>query len=316
MRKLEDLKKLIGNTPLIEIKYNHNGVDRLGYFKAEWFNLSGSIKDRVAYSIIENSYISGDLTPGQTIVETTSGNMGLSFCALGSYLGHKVVIFMPEFMSKERKDLTKLLGGELVFGSGFKELFKKAEIYAKENNAFLPHQFANKNNIGAHVDTTAREIDIQLNGDVNAVVAGVGTGGTLIGLAKYFKNKDANIKSFAIDPKQSSLLTFGHSIGKHRIQGLSDEIIPAIYDKNFVDEVIRVDDKDAIAMAQKLSKELGLPVGISGGANFVGSVLTGLDRTVSVFADDSKKYLSTDLAAPIRTELVDSIKLLSMKAIR
>lgn len=316
MRNLEDLQNLIGNTPLLKITYRFNGEVRNAYMKAEWFNMSGSIKDRVAYSIIKHAYETGELKEGQTIIETTSGNMGLSFCALGAFLGHPVKIFMPEFMSKERKDLIKLFGGELVFGKSFTELFERAAEYKKTHDCFTPLQFENKFNVQAHIDTTAPEIVRQADEKITACVAGVGTGGTLIGLAKYLKSLDSNIKAFAVEPKQSSLLTFGKSKGKHRIQGLSDEIIPPIYDKEIVDQVLAVDDADAIAMAQKLSKELGIPAGISGGANFIGSVLTGLSNTVSVFADDNKKYLSTDLATPITTPLVDSIELLSCKVFR
>ena len=316
MRNLEDLKNLIGQTPLLKITYRFNGEVRNAFMKAEWFNMSGSIKDRVAYSIIKHAYENGELKAGQTIIETTSGNMGLSFCALGAFLGHPVKIFMPEFMSKERKDLIKLFGGELIFGKSFTERFERASEYAKTNDCFTPLQFENKFNVQAHIDTTAPEIIKQADEKITACIAGVGTGGTLIGLAKYLKSIDKEIKAFAVEPKQSSLLTFGKSKGKHRIQGLSDEIIPPIYEEDLVDEVLAVDDTDAIAMAQKLSKELGIPAGISGGANFIGSVLSGLNNTVSVFADDNKKYLSTDLATPITTPLVDAIELISCKVFR
>lgn len=315
-RNLEDIKYLIGNTPLIKITYEYQGKVRSAFMKAEWFNMSGSIKDRVAYSIFENSYKNGTLKKGQEIIETTSGNMGLSLCAIGAFLGHHVKIFMPEFMSKERKDLIKLFGGELVFGKSFTELFEKAKEYGKNHDVFQPLQFENQYNVLAHTRTTAPEIEKQADEPISACIAGVGTGGTLIGLAKYFKNVNPNIKAFAVEPKQSSLLTFGKSKGKHRIQGLSDEIIPPIYNKEFVDGVISVDDNDAIAMAQKLSIELGLPVGISGGANFIGSVLCGLNNTASVFADDNKKYLSTDLANAVHTDLVDSVKFITCKVFR
>lgn len=315
-RKLEDVKNLIGQTPLLKIIYRYNGEVRNAFMKAEWFNMSGSIKDRVAYSIIQHAYKIGALKKGQAIVETTSGNMGLSFCALGAFLGHPVKIFMPEFMSKERKDLVKLFGGELIYGKSFTELFDRAKEYATKNNCFLPLQFENEFNVEAHIQTTAPEIEKQADEKISAVIAGVGTGGTLIGLSKYFKSKDKSVQAFAVEPQQSSLLTFGKSKGKHRIQGLSDEIIPPIYNREFVDKIIAVDDNDAIAMAQKLSKELGLPVGISGGANFIGSVLCGVNNAVSVFADDNKKYLSTDLATPIETTLTKNIELLSCKVFR
>lgn len=315
-RNLDDLNAMIGNTPLINIKYSYKGEEKNAYFKAEWFNLSGSIKDRVAFEIIKSAYKKGALKKGQTIVETTSGNMGLSFCAVGAFLGHKVAIFMPEFMSKERKDLIRLYGAELVLGKNFIECFEKAEKYAKENNAFMPKQFENPDNVSAHMVLTAKEILSQADAKLEACVAGVGTGGTIIGLSKYLKSQNSDIKAFAVEPKQSSLLTFGHSQGKHKIQGLSDEIIPAIFDKKYIDGIISVNDFDAIAMAQKLSMQMGLPVGISSGANFLGSVLSGFNNTVSVFADDNKKYLSSDLAVPVKSDLVDEIKLISFKAMR
>ena len=316
MRNIEDLQNLIGNTPLLKITYRFNGEVRNAFMKAEWFNMSGSIKDRVAYSIIKHAYETGELKAGQTIIETTSGNMGLSFCALGAFLGHPVKIFMPEFMSKERKDLIKLFGGDLIYGKSFTELFERAAEYKNTHDCFTPLQFENKFNVQAHIDGTGPEVVKQADEKITACIAGVGTGGTLIGLAKYLKSIDGEIKAFAVEPKQSSLLTFGKSKGKHRIQGLSDEIIPPIYERELVDNVLAVDDTDAIAMAQKLSKELGIPAGISGGANFIGSVLSGHNNTVSVFADDNKKYLSTDLATPITTPLVDSIELLSCKVFR
>ncbi|MDD3397116.1 MAG: cysteine synthase family protein [Clostridia bacterium] len=315
-RNIEDIKSMIGNTPLIKFKYAFRGEIKYAYFKAEWFNLSGSIKDRVAVEIIANAYKKGALKKGQTIVETTSGNMGLSFCAVGAFLGHKVAIFMPEFMSKERQDLIKLYGAELILGKTFIECFEKAEKYAKENNAFMPKQFENSDNVQAHMETTAKEILSQIDSEIEACVAGVGTGGTIIGLSKYLKDKNPNVKAFAVEPKQSSLLTFGRSQGKHKIQGLSDEIIPAIFDKKQIDGIIQVNDYDAIAMAQKLSMQMGLPVGISSGANFLGCVLSGFNNAVSVFADDNKKYLSSDLAVPVNSELVNEIELISYKAIR
>lgn len=315
-RKLDDLKSMIGNTPLIKFKYAFKGKTNFAYFKAEWLSLSGSIKDRVAFEILSNAYKKGALKKGQSIVETTSGNMGLSFCAIGAFLGHKVVIFMPEFMSKERQDLIKLYGAELVLGKSFLDCFEMAEKYAKENNAFMPKQFENSDNVLAHMETTAQEILAQIDVKPKACVAGVGTGGTIIGLSKYLKSKDANIKAFAVEPKQSSLLTFGRSQGKHKIQGLSDEIIPALFDKKYIDGIIQVNDFDAISMAQKLSMQMGLPVGISSGANFLGCVLSGYNNAVSVFADDNKKYLSSDLAVPVNSELVNQIELIGYKALR
>ena len=313
VNKLNNLSKLIGNTPLIRITYRYNNYIRNSYFKCEWYNLTGSIKDRVAYSIIKSSYDNGTLGPSQTIVETTSGNMGISFCAIGRYLGHRVVIFMPKSMSRERKEIIKLYGGELYECDTFEECFFESQKYAVSHSAFLGNQFENIYNIQAHYSTTAIEI-LEKIPHPKCFVAGVGTSGTLMGVGKKFK-EICNSKIIAIEPKSSLILSSGVSQGAHKLQGLSDDIIPMIYDKNIVDDIISISDNDAIAMAQKLSTLLGLGVGISSGANFVGSVLSNIDDTISVFTDDNKKYLSTDLITPTKSALVDSIDLLQYEVI-
>ncbi len=314
MRGINDVKKLVGNTPLIKINFEYNNKQFSNYFKAEWYNLTGSIKDRVALSIFENGYKNGTLRKGQEVVEVTSGNMGISLTAIGKYLGHTITIFMPKFMSIERKQILKLYGANLIETENFEEAFEKSEKFAKENNAFLAHQFENKDNFLAHYTTTAKEILDQAE-TINGFIAGVGTSGTLSGIGKKLKEK-LDVIIFALEPKSSLILSTGKSQGKHKLQGLSDEIIPKLYNKNLIDEIISVSDEDAIAMAQKLSGELGLGVGISSGANFIGSVLTNLNNIVSVFPDDNKKYLSTDLAIPISTPLVDSIRLINYEIIK
>lgn len=314
MREINDIKKLVGNTPLIKINFEYNNKQFSNYFKAEWYNLTGSIKDRVALSIFENGYKNGTLRKNQEIVEVTSGNMGISLTAIGKYLGHNITIFMPKFMSVERKQILKLYGANLIETENFEEAFEKSEKYAKENNAFLAHQFENKDNFWAHYTTTAKEILNQTE-TINGFIAGVGTSGTLSGVGTKLKEK-LDVIVFALEPKSSLILSTGKSQGKHKLQGLSDEIIPKLYNKNLIDEIISVSDEDAIAMSQKLSKELGLGVGISSGANFIGSVLTNLNNIVSVFPDDNKKYLSTDLAIPISTPLVDSIRLINYEIIK
>ena len=313
MNKINELKKLIGNTPLIKIVYKINGNVKNAYFKLEWYNLTGSIKDRVALSIIEEAYQNGNLKPGQTIVETTSGNMGISFSAIGKYLGHKVVIFMPKFMSKERQELLKLYGAELHLTESFEEAFVKAKEYAKKYNGFLTLQFDNPSNTNAHFKTTAKEIAKKIK-TPKCFVAGIGTSGTLMGVGSYLK-KHFNSKVIAVEPKSSLILTSGKSQGEHKIQGLSDGLIPSLYKPEIVDKIISVTDEDAIAMAIKLSKELGLGVGISSGANMVASVLSNINNTISVFTDDSKKYISTDLTKNFTTPFVDSIELCYYKVI-
>ena len=311
MNKLNEVKRLIGNTPLIEVSYSYKGKVKTVLAKLEWYNLSGSIKDRPAYEIIKTAYEKGELKEGQTICETTSGNMGISISAIARLINNPVVICMPKFMSEERKELLKLFGAKLELTENFIEAFKKAEEY-KKNGAYLTYQFENDNNPKAHFNGTAKEIFSKLK-DIPYFVSGVGTGGTLMGIGSFLKSK-LGTKIVALDPKEASLLTFGRSMGKHKIQGLSDEIIPKIYDRSLVDSIIQISSDDAVCMAQKLCKELGLGVGISSGANFLACVLTG-DRAVTVFADDNKKYLSTDLSGNLKSDLVDEIKLIGYKVL-
>ena len=311
MNKLNEVKRLIGNTPLIEVSYSYKGKVKTVLAKLEWYNLSGSIKDRPAYEIIKTAYEKGELKEGQTICETTSGNMGISISAIARLINNPVVICMPKFMSEERKELLKLYGAKLELTENFIEAFKKAEEY-KKNGAYLTYQFENDNNPKAHFNGTAKEIFSKLK-DIPYFVSGVGTGGTLMGIGSFLKSK-LGTKIVALDPKEASLLTFGRGMGKHKIQGLSDEIIPKIYDRNLVDSIIQISSDDAVCMAQKLCKELGLGVGISSGANFLACVLTG-DRAVTVFADDNKKYLSTDLSGNLKSDLVDEIKLIGYKVL-
>lgn len=309
--KFKSLEHLIGKTPLIIIKYKYKGVIKTACCKAEWYNLSGSIKDRVAYTILKNAYNEGLLKENTPIVEVTSGNMGISFAAVSRYLGNKMIAVMPKFMSEERFKILRMYGAELDLTEGFIEAFEKAETY---KDAFLPHQFENKYNALAHYLTTAPEIEKQTD-KYPCFIAGVGTAGTLNGCGSYFKEKH-NSKVFALEPLQSSILTLGKSLGSHKIQGLSDEIIPGLYPKDIVDDIIRVDDNDAICMAQKLAKAFGIGVGISAGANFLGCVISGMDGALTVFADDNKKYLSTALSDnTLKSEFVDSIELISFDAI-
>ena len=311
MNKLNEVKRLIGNTPLIEVSYSYKGKVKTVLAKLEWYNLSGSIKDRPAYEIIKTAYEKGELKEGQTICETTSGNMGISISAIARLINNPVVICMPKFMSEERKELLKLYGAKLELTENFIEAFKKAEEY-KKNGAYLTYQFENDNNPKAHFNGTAKEIFSKLK-DIPYFVSGVGTGGTLMGIGSFLKSK-LGTKIVALDPKEASLLTFGRSMGKHKIQGLSDEIIPKIYDRSLVDSIIQISSDDAVCMAQKLCKELGLGVGISSGANFLACVLTE-DRAVTVFGDDNKKYLSTDLSGNLKSDLVDEIKLIGYKVL-
>lgn len=321
LNNLNSLKYMIGNTPLLEIHFSYCGEKRKIYAKAENLNLTGSIKDRMAYYIIMKAYENGKIKPGDHIVEATSGNTGISFSAIGRAVGHPVTIYMPDWMSSERKNLIKSLGAEIILitkeDGGFLGSIERAERFASQNlNVFLPRQFSNQDNIIAHYETTGPEIMSQLRFrslTPDAFIAGVGTGGTIMGTGKYLREQDPNIKVYPLEPANSPTISTGYKVGKHRIQGISDEFIPEIVKLNELDPVVSVDDGDAIIMSQKLSRELGLAVGISSGANFLGALKVqnelGSDAViVTVFADDNKKYLSTDLLReePVKPDFLSS----------
>ncbi|PKL82482.1 MAG: cysteine synthase [Ignavibacteriae bacterium HGW-Ignavibacteriae-3] len=330
--RIQGLSSLIGNTPLLEITFLYNGERRKLFAKAENLNMTGSIKDRMAYHIIKQGYNSGNLREGAKIIEATSGNTGIAFSAIGRALGHTVVIFMPDWMSSERINLIKSLGAQIVLVSkdegGFLGSIRMAEELAVNSpNAFLPRQFSNKDNSEAHFKTTGPEIWSQLKYHSiipDAFVAGVGTGGTIMGTGRYLKERYSEIKIYPLEPANSPTLRTGCKVGRHRIQGISDEFIPDILDLNSLDPVIDVDDGDAIIMAQKLASELGIAVGISSGANFIGALkvqeeLGPNSVVVTVFPDDNKKYLSTDLLKeePVKQDFLSSrVDLLEVKSLK
>ena len=306
--RFRELRHMIGNTPLLAVHFNFRGKQRVIYAKAEHINMTGSIKDRMAFHILKKAYQGGHIRLGDTIVEATSGNTGISFAAIGRALGHQVVIFMPDWMSQERVALIRSLGAEIVPVSreqgGFVGSIRMTEEHAnREQRVFLPSQFTNSANAEAHEETTGPEIWWQLyfhSIKPDAFVAGVGTGGTIMGAGKFLRRHNPAIRLHPLEPAESPTLTTGCKVGQHRIQGVSDEFIPAILELDKLDEVVSVSDGDAILMSQKLAASLGLAVGISSGANFIGALMIqnqlGDDAVVAtVFPDDNKKYLSTDL---------------------
>ena len=323
------LDQMVGNTPLLEIEFKFRGEERQIFAKAEHFNLTGSIKDRMALHILKEGYRIGKLKKGDLIAEATSGNTGISFAAIGKAFKHHVVIHMPDWMSRERIALIKSVGAEVVLVSkekgGFLGSIDLCDGLAKEReDVFLPHQFSNSANCDAHYKSTGPELwhQFQTLGLIpDALVAGVGTGGTIMGTGKYLKEMNPEIKLYPLEPAESPTLRTGRKVGTHRIQGISDEFIPAIVQLSELDEVIDASDGDAILMAQKLALELGLAVGISSGANFLGALQAqeklGSDAVVvTVFADSNKKYLSTDLFRdePVKENyLSPEIELLSYK---
>ena len=315
------LDKLIGHTPMIKIKYHYQNQTNYVYAKLEYYNFTGSIKDRVAYYILKKAKELGLLKDREPIVEATSGNTGISFAALGAYYNHPVHIFMPDWASVERVSIMRLYGAHVHLLSkeegGFKEAIRRSEEYAQKINGFLPRQFENNLNVEAHYNTTAKEIIFSLP-TVDTFVSGIGTGGTLMGIAKYLKEKDKNIKIIALEPNKMPLLSGGKIIGNHKIEGIGDDFIPQIVDKNYIDDIVVIDDEDAINMSRLLAKKLGLGVGISSGANFLASVLSSGNNVATVFADDFKKYLTTDLTKEINKDpklLSNQIELLDMEVI-
>ncbi len=305
---LRSLSRSVGNTPLLRLRVRYDGRVREVFAKLEQHNLTGSIKDRMALHVIEAARERGELAPGDAIVEATSGNTGISFAAIGRALGHRVVIFMPDWMSRERVSLIRSFGAEVVLVSrtdgGFRGSIAQAEAYAAaRSHVFLPRQFANDDNIEAHERTTGPEIWWQLRElglAPDAFVAGVGTGGTVMGVGRALRAQRPDVKVHPLEPAESPTLTTGRKVGSHRIQGISDEFVPPIVALEELDEVVAVQDGDAILMAQALAARLGLGVGISSGANLVGALMVqdrlGPDAVVTtVFPDDNKKYLSTAL---------------------
>ena len=299
-------RKVIGNTPMIEINYEYKGRINKVYVKLEYYNLTGSIKDRVAYYIIKNAKEKGTLKNKMPLIEATSGNTGISISALGAYYKHPVYIFMPDWVSKERILLMKSFGANVILVSesegGFIECVKRAKELANEKKGFLVNQFSNRDNFLAHYKTTGYEIVNQLPKDVGAFISGVGTGGTLMGIGTKLKEENDNLKIIAIEPDKMPIISKGIKISNHKIEGIGDDFVPDLLDKEKIDDIILINDEDAINMSRKLAKELGIGVGISSGANFLGSVLVEQKinkEVVTVFADDNKKYLSTELVKEI-----------------
>ena len=296
----------IGNTPLIKIKYKYNGKENYIYTKLESYNTTGSIKDRVAYYIIKEAYKNGKLQKGMEIVEATSGNTGISLAAMGALFGNPVHIFMPDWVSKERLNLMKMYGADVTLISkeegGFKKALEEAKKYSKEKNAFLSNQFENEHNVLAHYETTGKEIAEKLGNNIDGFVSGIGTGGTLMGVSKKLKEYNKDVKIYALEPEKMPLLSQNKILGDHKIEGIGDDFIPKIVEKDKIDKIILVNDDDAINMSRKIAINLGIGVGISSGANMIASVLAKEENNgniVTVFTDDNKKYLSTDLSKPI-----------------
>lgn len=318
-------QRVIGNTPMIKIEYKYKEKVNYIYAKLEYYNLTGSIKDRMVNYIINKAMEKGELKENQAVIEATSGNTGISLAAIGARYNHPVYIFMPDWVSKERVEIMKSYGANIQLYSakegGFKKCIKEAKILASKIDGFLLDQFSNKDNILAHYDTTAVEILNKIEETIGAFVSGVGTGGTLMGVGKKLKKINEETLIVAVEPDKMPLLSKNIMISNHKIEGIGDDFVPDLIDRNIIDKVVIVNDDDSINMSRLLSRKLGIGVGISSGANFLASVILKdrvKDNIVTVFVDDNKKYLSTDLAKDVdknKKFISNNIELMSWKEI-
>ena len=295
MNRSNPVFDLIGNTPLIPIK-NENIIA-----KAEFFNPGGSIKDRVAFAMIDAAERDGTLKPGMKIVEPTSGNTGIGITLIGVAKGYEVNIVMPEGMSEERKKIIKIFGGNLILTPDSESVagaVKKANEMASELNAFMPQQFKNPNNALAHYEHTGPELWEQSGRKIDAFVSGVGSGGTIQGVGSFLKEKNPDIMIVAAEPKNVSAL-LGHEPGLHKIQGIGDGFVPEILDVSLIDRVIEVTDDDAIETTRGLAASDSLLCGISSGANIWAARQLAKEHPewiiATVLPDRAERYFSTGL---------------------
>lgn len=291
---------LIGNTPLVKIKETLAGSDSNIFAKLEMFNPGGSVKDRIALSMIEKAEKEGVLTPDSLLIEPTSGNTGIGLAIVAAVKGYKLILTMPESMSVERRQMLSNYGAELVLTpaeNGMKGAVAKAEELKEENpNSFIPQQFNNFANPEVHRETTAKEILADMDENIDAFVAGVGTGGTITGVGEVLKKHFPGIRIYAVEPESSAVLS-GGSPGPHRIQGIGAGFVPEVLNTDVIDAVITIKDEKAYNMSKKLGKNQGILPGISSGAAMAASLLAKEklpkgSNIVTVFPDLGERYLS------------------------
>ncbi len=301
MEFYRNILNAIGNTPMFEL--TRLGKGNTIFAKAEYLNPGGSVKDRVALHIVDRAEESGDLKPGMTIVEATSGNTGIGFALVGVHKGYRVVIVMPEDMSEERKKLITALGAELVLtpaAESVRGAMDRADAMAEEDaSVFRPRQFSNPLNPEAHYLGTAPEIWHQMEGKVAAFIAGVGSGGSLGGVGKFLKERREEALVVAVEPRNSAAL-LGHEPGLHQIQGIGDGFVPPVLDTSLIDRIITVTDEDAIETTRRLAREEGALVGTSSGANVWAALQLQKDlgpdmNIVTLLPDRAERYFSTAL---------------------
>ncbi|OJV78823.1 MAG: cysteine synthase A [Cellulomonas sp. 73-92] len=303
-RIYDDATKLIGNTPLVRINKISDGAPATIVAKLEFYNPASSVKDRIGVAIVDAAEAAGELPPGGTIVEATSGNTGIALAFVGAARGYHVVLTMPESMSKERRALLRAYGAELILtpaAEGMKGAVTRAEQVAAERpGAILARQFANKANPEIHRRTTAEEIWADTDGQVDILVAGIGTGGTITGVGQVLKARKPGVQIVGVEPKESPILNGGVP-GPHKIQGLGANFVPEVLDTTVYDEVIDIDGDTAIALARRAAKEEGLLVGISSGAALAAAIqLANRPENagkliVTIIPSFGERYLSTVL---------------------
>lgn len=298
--------ELIGNTPLMELTHIQKKYELKAkiFAKLEFLNATGSAKDRVAKAMIIDAENDGRLKKDSVIIEPTSGNTGIGLASVGTARGYRVIIVMPDTMSKERCTLIKAYGAEVVLSDGTKGMagaIEKANELAQEiPNSFIPDQFSNPSNPKVHKDTTGPEIWNDTNGNVDVFVAGVGTGGTITGVGEFLKSKKSDVKIVAVEPESSPLLSKGIA-GSHKIQGIGANFVPSILNTNIYDEIIPVSNEDAYAMGKAIGREEGILVGISSGAALAAAIKVAQRKEnegkniVVFFVDSGDRYLSTEM---------------------
>ena len=308
MALYEKITDLIGGTPLLKLNnyVKNNNLDANVFVKLEYFNPAGSVKDRVALAMIDDAEKSGKLKPGSTIIEPTSGNTGIGLAAVAAARGYKIIITMPETMSVERRNLLKAYGAELVLtegAQGMKGAIAKAEeLNASIPGSFIPGQFVNPANPAAHKATTGPEIWADLDGKVDAFIAGVGTGGTITGVGEFLKSKNPNVKIIAVEPASSPVLSEGKA-GPHKIQGIGAGFVPDTLNTSVYDEIIKVENEDAFAKGKEFAQTEGILVGISSGAALWAAAEVAKrpefkgKNIVALLPDTGDRYLSTPMFA-------------------